>query len=175
MILAIDPGLSGAFCLLSASDNTIEVLSDLPTIEKKDSKGEKTGRRDIDGHDLALTLSRYAGRIRFCVIEDVSAMTYIDKHGEKRGQGAAASFAFGKSFGVVIGVVSGYMIPIFYLKPAIWKLQMNLSSDKELSRKRATQLFPKDEWRWPLKKHDGRCEALLLAVFGNRKLGGLKL
>lgn len=99
------------------------------------------------------------------VVENVSAMTYVDKDGHKRGQGAAASFNFGKSFGVVLGVLGARNIPTLRVPPSVWKLQMNLSSDKELSLKKAREIFPYLADSLKRKKDNDRAEALLLAWF----------
>lgn len=122
----------------------------------------------IDAFAMSEWLKPHASSIKLAVIENVHSMTYIDRDGKKRGQGSAASFTFGMGFGIVIGVLAAQLVPMAFIEPAIWKLKLGLNRDKEASRKKASDLFPSDAWRWPLKKHDGRCEALLLAWFGER-------
>ena len=52
--------------------------------------------------------------------------------------------------------------------PQVWKRRFNLTSDKDASRARASELLPAHAHLWPLKEHDGRAEAALLALYGAR-------
>jgi crossover junction endodeoxyribonuclease RuvC len=169
IVLAIDPGLNGALAFLD-SEKSIKIIEDMPLTTEKLCDGRT--KKNVSGSGLAHAISPFAHSIRIAVIEDVSAMTYVDSSGKVRGQGAAASFAFGKGFGVVIGVLEALQVPIVFVKPAIWKLKMGLSSNKQGSLDLATKLFPLQKHLWPLKKHDGRAEAVLLAVFGYRSFRG---
>lgn len=93
-------------------------------------------------------------------------MVYVDARGMRRGQGAAASFEFGKSQGVVLGILSALEIKTILVKPAVWKSMLNLSSDKSLSRTRASSIFPRKAGQFARKKDDGNAEAALLAWLG---------
>lgn len=132
------------------------------------------GNKDIDATAFAALLDMYNSQIRFCVIEKVSAMTYTDASGQKRGQGAAASFNFGKGFGLVLGCLHSSRIPLIEVAPSVWKILLGLSSAKSDSIQRAHELYPTSRSRITLKKHDGRAEALLLAHFGAERFGGVK-
>jgi crossover junction endodeoxyribonuclease RuvC len=130
----------------------------------------KSGKNQVDAAALSTLLSVYADSIKFAVVEDVGAMVYVNAQGITRGQGAAASFAFGKAAGVLDGVLSALKIPVVPTKPAVWKMLMGVSADKETSRAKATSLFPNDAKRWSRKMDDGRAEAALLAFFGAMRL-----
>jgi hypothetical protein len=54
--------------------------------------------------------------------------------------------------------------------PRRWKSALQVPASKDAARFRASQLLPQAAHLWPLKKHDGRAEAALLAVFGGRQL-----
>jgi hypothetical protein len=43
-------------------------------------------------------------------------------------------------------------------------------AEKDGARARASQLLPQHAGHWPLKKHDGRAEAALIALYGWRQL-----
>jgi hypothetical protein len=43
---------------------------------------------------------------------------------------------------------------------------------KDAARARASQLLPQAAHQWPLKKHDGRAESALIALYGARQLSG---
>ena len=53
-----------------------------------------------------------------------------------------------------------------YVQPIAWKRALKLSRDKELSRLRASQLYPEDAEQWRLKGDDGKAEACLIAHYG---------
>jgi crossover junction endodeoxyribonuclease RuvC len=140
VVLAIDPGLSGAYAIV-ASDGMI--AEDIPTTSN-----------EIDGAALARLLRIY--RPTIAVVEHVSSMPK---------QGVASTFAFGRAYGTVLGVLSALNIPTIKVTPAQWKHHYRLNGkDKESARTRAIQLFPEVP-NLNLKKHHGRAEALLIAKF----------
>lgn len=159
IVLGVDPGISGAIASFNAASGKLMSVHDMPSLTRGN-------RHEVDTFRLASIVDLFARSMVLAVVEDVGGMTYIDKRGERRGQGSAASFAFGKSTGVVIGVIAAYMVPIRYVSPSAWKIAMGLSADKDLSRTRAGALFPtfKDEFK--RKKDDGRAEAALMAYYG---------
>lgn len=175
-VIGVDPGLSGAIAVYDTSAKALLWVKDLPLIPQiAPRKGQNpykkaSTRREIDAYHLATTIDSIAKETLLAVVEDVSAMTYTNKRGEKRGQGAAASFTFGRVHGQVLGILACCMIPISLVRPAVWKSLMNLSSDKELSRRRATELFPWNGHEFRRKKDDGRAEAALLSYFGAQRL-----
>lgn len=159
LYIGLDPGLRGAFAVLDSINRHL-IVHDIPTTTKKN------GRDDVDPYELAALTEKYARRVRYAIVEDVNAMVYTNAQGERRGQGAAHSFAFGKAFGVAIGVLGAFYIPIIPVKPAVWKTLMGLSSDKNRSRAKASEMFPLNISDFARKKDDGRAEAALLAHFG---------
>ncbi len=148
-ILGVDPGLSGAFAILSPEDNRLIDLIDTPTTKK-------ANKREIDCYRLATYLDLRAKFIRYAVIEDVGAMPK---------QGVVSMFTFGKVTGIVIGMLAVYNIPIYYVKPAIWKFQLGLNKDKKKSIAKAKELWEINSYNI---KNDGQAEAALLAHFGKR-------
>jgi crossover junction endodeoxyribonuclease RuvC len=163
LVLGVDPGLSGALAFVEVGERCKLIsVQDMPLFPSP-------AKREIDVTALASSIDAYSKQTRFAVIEDVHAMTYIDARGERRGQGAAASFAFGKAAGIAHGIIASCMIPSFFVKPSVWKVLMGLSSNKNLSREKASKLFPGSEHHWKRAKDDGRAEAALLAYFGAQK------
>ena len=154
VIIGIDPGLSGAIAEL---DSGVILVSDMPTFAVK--RGNKT-RRFVDPVRLAAIL-RILYSPDHIILEEVASMPK---------QGVASTFSFGRAFGIVEGVIGALGIPVTYVRPAVWKREMKLTADKGQSQLLATHLFPKDAGQWPLKKHDGRAEAALLAEYGRRIL-----
>lgn len=163
LILGVDPGFKGAVALYDPATRACVGIKDMPLMMRPNQK-----RNELDLNSLAQYIGLYANDIALAVIERVSAMTYKDRHGEIRGQGAAASFEFGRATGIVQGVVASYNIPTILVHPSSWKTGMGLSSSKQDSLSKATSLFPSHRHYFLRKKDDGRAEAILLAVFAAR-------
>ena len=154
MIIGIDPGLSGAVCLLGG--DRLEVF-DLPTIERVVNGKAK---RQLDLHSLVNDLRCCPlSAVKFVLIEQVSAMP---------GQGVTSSFNFGFTAGAIQGVVTALGFPLRTVHPQVWKRKFGLlGQPKDASRAEASRRFPAYTGQWPLKKHDGRAEAALLALYGS--------
>lgn len=152
LILGVDPGFLGALAIYDPSTSRLVDVIDMPTLRARD-------KTHVDLEALSCWLSLWASEIRLAVIEEVSAMP---------GNGTSSSFRFGYYAGVVVGMIYENRIQIAQVKPAVWKAMLGLSHDKALSFKRADELLPHDRHRWLRKKDDGRAEAALLAVMGER-------
>ena len=153
MIIGIDPGLSGAVCLLDG--DRLEVF-DLATTERVVNGKTK---RQLDLHSLANDLRCCPlALVRFVLVEQVAAMP---------GQGVTSSFNFGFTAGAIQGVVAALGFPLRTVHPQVWKRKFGLlGQPKDASRAEASRRFPQHADQWPLKKHDGRAEAALLALYG---------
>jgi len=148
MIIGVDPGLSGAIALIAEHGDLVEV-HDMPVVDGLVSSA------------LLANLIRGRG-VDVAVVEQVSA---------RPGQGVSSMFKFGRSLGVVEGVLSTLGVPVVYVTPGKWKKAMGLSSDKELSRRRAIDRWPDRAASFARKKDDGRAEAALLAEYHRTKGG----
>ena len=157
VVAGVDPGLSGAIALIT-SERRLRVW-DMPTLSL--SRGGKN-KREIDVYALANILR--GERIDHAFIEQVGSMP---------GQGVSSVFAFGKAFGIVIGVVSALGIPVTFVAPVKWKRAQGVTADKDGARARASQLMPGGSSQWPLVKHDGRAESALIAHYGMGTLSQL--
>lgn len=154
MILGVDPGLGGAMAFYDRATGDLEVF-DMPTHRLK-------GKNRIDIYQLGMLVDARSARLQLAVIEEVNAMPK---------QGVASSFAFGAAFGQVLGVVGANMIPMELIRPAVWKKAMGCTSDKDSSRRRASQIFPSHAGLWAAKGKVDRAEAALLAYYGKGVLG----
>jgi hypothetical protein len=74
--------------------------------------------------------------------------------------------------GWLAGVLASRSVPLTLVPPVRWKRALGVSKDKDGCRARASQLLPKAAHQWPLRKHDGRAEAALIALYGARELAG---
>lgn len=151
-ILGVDPGLSGALALLDTETGKLDEVIDMPlrTIRKKEW---------LDLYALAMWLDVRRSGIRKCVVEEVHSMPK---------QGVVSTFRFGYATGAVTGAITANMIPTALAPPAIWKMQMGVTHDKDTSLDKARLLWPTMSERFKRKKDNGRAEAALLAEYGRR-------
>jgi hypothetical protein len=158
-ILGVDPGLSGALALYGGP-NDLQIF-DIPTTQREVNGSLK---RQIDPYQLGLWLEIHRHLVAFAMIELVSPMP--NKFG--KGMGVTSAFTFGFTTGVIHGCIADNQIPIRTVMPAVWKRKFGLiGQGKDASRGAASRLLPKHAGQWPLKKHDGRAEAALLAIYGS--------
>jgi crossover junction endodeoxyribonuclease RuvC len=155
VILAIDPGLSGAFCLYDSKLDAVLSVADLPIVEDKK-------KRHLDLATISTLIDFHATKIERAVIEEPAAMPK---------QGVSSMFRFGFVCGALQGIVAANFIPVRLVSPAKWKRDMGLTADKDACRRRASQLWPTSSHLWSRVKDDGRAESALLALWAV-KFGG---
>lgn len=143
IIAAIDPGLSGALAILARRD-TLGV-HDLPVA------GEGA-QRQIAPASLAQYL--LTAGVTAAVIERASA---------RPGQGVSGVFRYGTAYGVCLGVLGTLGIPVEFVAAGVWKRAMQLDKNKENSRIRAINRFPRYTDLFARKMDHNRAEAALLA------------
>lgn len=155
IVLGIDPGLSGALAFYDTVEQTVEVV-DMPVLELV-RNGKK--KREVSAQALA---NHIAGRkISSAFLERVNAMT---------GQGVTSVFSFGRSLGIVEGILAAYDIPTTLVTPQAWQKAVGQRAGKDGSRERAMQLFPAQVELFQRKKDDGRSDASLIAYYGAKTL-----
>lgn len=153
LIVGVDPGISGALVLIDPATMRVWKWADMPT-------AESNGKRSVSATMLALTIAEWSslasatGRRLEAIVEEVGAMP---------GQGVTSMFSFGRSFGVILGVLAGTGVSIQTVRPAVWKKAARISKDKGSARKAAQERFPDSADLFARVKDDGRAEAALLA------------
>lgn len=141
--VGIDPGASGGIAILS-SEGKVEKLIDLSKLTEP---------------DIVSWLKLYRESLVFCIIEKVHSMP---------GQGVSSSFKFGRSYGLVTGIVMGLQIPFSEVSPQVWQKAFSIGKSgsktehKRRLRQRAQELFPTQ------KVTANTADALLLAEFCRR-------
>jgi hypothetical protein len=119
-VIGIDIGACGAVAILSAEVDLIDVF-DMPVLHD----GPK-GRRTVNGPLLADLV--YKSHATEAFIEHVSS---------RPGEAVVSAFAFGRSRGIVEGVLAACAVPALFITPSSWKRPL-----ASLSRAR-TPLAPK--------------------------------
>jgi crossover junction endodeoxyribonuclease RuvC len=103
-VIAIDIGVRGAIAFLTAKGELIAAF-DMPVL----ADGPE-GRRTVNGPLLAEIVFR-----------SHAAKAFIEFVGARPGEGAVGAFAFGRSRGIVEGVLAAAGIPATFIAPAAWK------------------------------------------------------
>lgn len=150
--LAIDPGLvSGAWGAVT-HHGMFAGCGDIP------NDGFRILTKDLK-HIL---LNFLDGRDFEIVTEDVHSMPK---------QGVSSTFKFGRAVGAIEAVARDLPGTWHIVSPQRWKRDMGLTSDKEVCRNVAINLFPEGKQNLDKKKHHNRAEALLLAEWLRRQHG----
>jgi crossover junction endodeoxyribonuclease RuvC len=150
-ILGVDPGLNGALALYWPADRML-IVHDTPTIG--DSK-----QRVVNAAEVALILQARVPVAAF--IEDVHAV---------QKSGASSAFRFGESKGIVLGVLGAMQIPLHRVSPQRWKKHFQITRDKDVARKLATEFFPQHSGLFARVMDEHRAEAALIARYGAETL-----
>tara|TARA_B100001996_G_scaffold372888_1_gene349758 strand:- start:337 stop:831 length:495 start_codon:yes stop_codon:yes gene_type:complete len=154
LIIAIDPGINGAICFFE--NGNVKDVFEMPTM----AEGKKN-KRQVNGNqiynELSCRIKKYNPKEISVVVEQVSAMP---------GQGVTSMFNFGQSFGVIKGVCAAMQLPIFFVRPAKWKKHFELlNTQKDASRTKAIEMFPKISSTLSKKKDSNKADAILIASF----------
>lgn len=144
LFLGIDPGVSGGFAVLSDDLSVVNVVA----FEK------------MTPTDIAITLRR-----------TVFHKAYLELVGSMPGQGVSSTFKFGVNYGWWQGVLHTSGISFDRVVPLKWQnaLQCRTKGDKNVSKRRAQELFP------ALKVTHATADALLIAEYGRRLNMGCKM
>jgi len=146
LLIGIDPGVSGAIAVVG--DGRI-ACRDMPTVEIN-------GKRRVcpAGLTAALQAIRHEGHsVEMVILEHVQGV---------QGTGATSAFSFGRSFGVVEGVLSGLFLRHALVRPQVWTKALGVSRDKGSHRAAAARLWPQHADLFARVKDDGRADAALL-------------
>lgn len=149
IVMSIDPGLSGAIAVFEGG--ALLCVIDTPTHEL--SRNKKT-KRQISAVALAAIFREY--KPSHVVVEKVSAMP---------GQGVTSMFSFGRSFGLIEGILAAFEIPATYVMPSVWTKGIGRGAGKDASRARACELYPSHQKQFARVKDDGRADAVLIGTW----------
>ena len=152
IIIGIDPGVSGAICILN--NGKISELYEMPTmIDGKKNKKQVNGAEITNIFQKEL-INETNSKV---IIEHVSAMP---------GQGVTSMFNFGQSFGVIKGICAALRLPLYFVRPTKWKKYFNLiNSQKDASRTKVIEIFPYISSKISKKKDVNKADAILIARF----------
>jgi hypothetical protein len=145
VIIAIDPGLTGAVAFYIAKRNYMAVY-DMPVMGS-----------EVDAHQLR-TLIRSHG----------ATSAIIERVGPMPRDGVMQAWRFSATFAVAKTVVALMGMPTTLVPASVWKKAIHVRGGpegKEQCRTLAIQMFPANAADFARKKDAGRAEAALLAVY----------
>jgi len=152
IIFGVDPGLSGAICVLK--EGKILEVYEMPTmIDGKKNKRQVIGA-EVTNIFLKDLNNKYKAKV---VVEHVTAMP---------GQGVTSMFNFGQSFGVLKGICAALKLPIYFVRPVKWKKHFNLiKTNKDASRTKVIEIFPYISSKISRKKDSNKADSILIAKY----------
>jgi len=152
IIIGIDPGVSGAICVLK--EGKILEVYEMPTmIDGKKNKRQVNGA-EVTNIFLNELNNKYKAKV---VVEHVTAMP---------GQGVTSMFNFGQSFGVLKGICAALKLPIYFVRPVKWKKHFNLiKTNKDASRTKVIEIFPYISSKISRKKDSNKADSILIAKY----------
>jgi crossover junction endodeoxyribonuclease RuvC len=157
-VIGIDPGLNGAIALVI--DGKLVESIDMPTYERK-----VNGRNnnEINGPILARELRNLYG----WDLDGGDPTVIMERVSSRPGESGAASFKFGRAFGIAEGIVHAYGWQLTLVTPQLWKKRAGLiGQPKGASIGTATNLWPDQAHLFRFKKNHGRADAALIAHYG---------
>ena len=149
IVMAIDPGLSGAIAVFDG--DILRGVVDTPTHSL--TRNNKT-KRQISASGLAAIFREY--KPDHVVVEKVNAMP---------GQGVTSMFSFGRSLGVIEGILAAFEYPATYVPATTWTKGIGRGAGKDASRARACELYPSHQKSFARVKDDGRADAVLIGAW----------
>jgi crossover junction endodeoxyribonuclease RuvC len=152
IFIGIDPGISGAIAVLDGDGEIVQIF-DMPIVELKIGNAIK---KRVSPQSIVSELHLFKNDDVHAVIEQVNAMP---------GQGVTSMFSFGKTAGILEGILAGMVFPYSHVIPGRWKKHHNLNASKDAARELAMRTWPSKADLFKLKKHDGRAEAALIALY----------
>jgi crossover junction endodeoxyribonuclease RuvC len=150
--LGIDVGLNGAIALVQ--DGELVGVVDMPTVTL-DRNGK--AKRQVSVPELVDIIKQF---------DPTDA--YVEKVFAMAGQGVTSVFSFGRSLGVVEGVLTTMKIKTTLMTPQTWQKGLGMTGGKDGSRARAMELFPEQTELFKRVKDDGRSDAALIALWGSK-------
>ena len=152
-VLGIDVGRSGAVAALD-TDGRLLWVEDMPCLNDGPA-----GRLAVNGPLLAEIIAK-----------SQASRAYVELVNARPGEGAVGAFAFGRSFGTVLGVLGGCGVPADTISPAAWKRAVGVppgrNGAKDAARSEAIRRWPSRAGLFARVKDDGRAESALIAVAG---------
>jgi len=153
LVIGVDIGLCGAVALVTSLGELVFV-ADMPVLNDGPA-----GRPAVNAPLLSALLRQWN-----------PTEAFVEYVGARPGEAASGAFAFGRSRGVVEGVLGAHGLPVRFLTPPVWKRAVGIKPGrlgaKDAARAEAIRRWPIMAERFAPKGSDGLAEAALIAVAG---------
>jgi crossover junction endodeoxyribonuclease RuvC len=159
LVLGIDIGNAGALAVLA--DGELIAVHNMPIL-----RDGPAGRPAVNAPLLAEIVARSHATQAF--VEFVAA---------RPGESATGAFSFGRSRGVIEGVLGALSLPISFVTPQSWKRFHSIPpgpDKKDLARSKAIALWPTKAELFARKLDHNRAESALIGLYGLARCGGVK-
>ena len=146
IILAIDPGITGALAFLDIEKPSRVAVFDMPTLDG-----------DVNPHALRDQIQTF-----------MPDHAVIERASSRPKQGIASAWRFSAAYTTACVVVRLMTIPLIVVTPTQWKKALKLpggKDGKEQARELAIDMFPLCAQHFSRKMDHGRAEAALLAYY----------
>ncbi len=157
--LGIDSGLTGAIAIID-SIGTLIHIGDIPTIAKNKATGKV--KNYINAKQLHDDISYQCDYFP----AQLTVNVYLENVNSMPGQGVSSVFSLGDTFGSIRAVCACLGLKTTFISPVKWKKHYGISSDKEVARALAINMFPEMSDFFKRKKDHNRAEAALIARYG---------
>lgn len=157
LILGVDPGITGALAWVD-EDGKLVAVEDMPVVTLK--SGKRTSNK-VSPQLLSDLVWHREKDTKAAVVEQVGAMPK---------QGVVSTFNFGRSFGLIEGVLAGATLRTYYASPAHWIRAMGINNGKDGSRAMAMREWPEQAKLFARAKDNGRSDAALIALWALHNL-----
>lgn len=146
VVIGVDPGITGAIACFV--DGQLLDVIDMPA---------------ADGCVVAALLRSELAEFAAAGFDDRPTVI-VEKVHAMPGNGSVSMFKFGRSLGVIEGVVGGLGWPLTWVTPQAWKKTAGLiNKDKDAARLLAIETWPEHVATFKRKKDVGRADAALIA------------
>jgi hypothetical protein len=166
VILAIDPGISGAIAALTA--NNLAWVVDMPV---RPREGGGKIRNEVDPRALQANLRKLVPADDKAIVVMESQHAFVGGDKREGSMASQASLAATKATICTVCELTGFDITL--VTPKTWQKFFGIANrpgetTKKQSLRIARELFGRE--LCPLEKHDGRADALLIARWALRNL-----
>jgi crossover junction endodeoxyribonuclease RuvC len=155
--IGVDPGKSGAVSILYedgkwSAIKTSSAPEDIISFMVHGLPNWKTESEKLD--------------VTICFEAVHAGAWHVNKDGSRRVQGVTSAFTFGRSTGILEGLLSSLGLPIQFVSPRKWQAEMNCLTrgDKRITLARAKELHPITD----AKIYHWNADALLLAHYAKK-------
>lgn len=173
--IGCDPGLTGAIAVITLVGNSITSISVIDVCTKERSKTSVV-KRKVDARQTVESLA--------AITEDLSLVpsaVVLEQVATRPGQGVVSQGSLLHSLGILEAMLElSFPCDITHVSPSVWKKELGMSGgEKADSVLMCRLLFPtifnsKKSAIW-LKKHNGRADAVLIALWKAIKYNPLLL